>query len=139
MADVLNGIGHNVGLFSVDRFSVALVGKPGVSETPMIVNRNGVPSVYLDEELGSVVASLHNATPPDSGFYGETWSDELMKSLGTNELLSAELEGIETNTTFPTSYLSVQLATVSKLIATREARGVDTDTFYVEIGGEYTK
>lgn len=33
MSDVLTNEGHNVGSFSVDRFSVALVGKPGVTES----------------------------------------------------------------------------------------------------------
>ncbi len=135
MADVLNNLDHNVGSFSVDRFSVALVGTPGVSQTPIIVNRHGVPSVYLSDELAQTLPLLHNATQPSSGFFGETWSNELMTSLGTNELLGQELDGVTTDTTFPTSYLSVQLETVARLMATREARGVDTDTFYVEAFG----
>lgn len=135
MADILNGLGHNVGSFSVDRFSVALVGTPGVTQTPMIVNRYGVPSVYLGDDLAQTLPLLHNATPSDSGFFGETWSNELMTSLGTNALLGEELNDVTTNTPFPTSYLSTQLQTVARLIATREARGVDTDTFYVEAFG----
>ncbi len=137
MADILNGLDHNVGSFSIDRFSISLVGKPGFSQAPMIVNRYGVPNIYFDDDLAESLPNLHNATPPDSGFFGETWSNELMTSLGTNELLSQELEGIETVTTFPTSYLSSQLRTVSRLIATREERGVDTDTFYITVGGMF--
>ncbi len=137
MADILNGLDHNVGSFSVDRFSVALVGTPGVTQTPMIVNRYGVPSVYLGDDLAQTLPLLHNATPPGSGFFGETWSNELMTSLGTNALLGQELDDVTTNTPFPTSYLSTQLQTVARLIATREARGVDTDTFYVEAFGKY--
>ncbi len=135
MADILNGLDHNVGSFSVDRFSVALVGTPGVSLTPMIVNRDGVPKVYLGDELAETLPLLHNSSSPDSGFFGETWSNELMSSLETNNLLGAELENVTTTTTFPTSYLSIQLQTVARLIATREARGVDTDTFYIETFG----
>ena len=56
-------------------------------------------------------------------------------SLNINDVLSTELEGIQVQTEFPTSYLSSQLKTVAKLIATRTARGVDVDTFYVEVGG----
>jgi len=135
MADYLAKNGHNVGSFSVDRYSVALVGKPGVSAAPMIVNRNGVPSVYLKDRTRELLPNLHNRTESDSGFFAETWSEELIRSLGINDLLSAELSQVTTNIEFPTDYLSSQLATVSRLIATRNARGVDTDTFYVEMGG----
>lgn len=135
MSDVLSRIGHNVGSFSANAFSVALVGEPGVSETPMIVNRDGVPDLFMSGELEKMVLSLHNSTPSDSGFFGEMWSDALVKSFSTNEILGTELSGITTNTTFPDSRLGDQFRTVSRLIATREARGVDRDTFYVEIGG----
>lgn len=63
------------------------------------------------------------------------WSSSLITSLDTNELLSAKLENITTNTTFEDTSLARQLQTVVRLMETREDRGVDTDTFYVEIGG----
>ena len=138
MSDVLSQNGNNVGSFSVDRYSVALVGKPGISDAPMIVNRNGVPDVYLDDTI-EYLSSLHTETAPDSGYFGETWSASLIESLGINAVLSAELKNVEIGTTFPTSYLSTQLQTVTRLIATREARGADTDTFYVEIGGKFAR
>jgi hypothetical protein len=138
MSDVLSQNGNNVGSFSVDRYSVALVGKPGISDAPMIVNRNGVPDVYLDDTI-EYLSSLHTETAPDSGYFGETWSASLIESLGTNEVLSAELKNVEIGTTFPNSYLASQLQTVTRLIATREARGADTDTFYVEIGGKFAR
>lgn len=134
MADALTGKGHNVGSFSVDRFSVALVGQPGVTTAPMIVEDDGISEFHL-EDLESMIGNLHNNTPHDSGFFGEMWSDALMAAVDTNKLLAAELDNVATNTTFPDSYLSRQLETVARLIETREARGVDTDIFYVEIGG----
>ena len=136
MADELVRRGHNVGSFSVDRFSVALVGVPGASGAPMIVNRNGIPEVYLVDAVEENLGKLHNRTSADSGFFAETWSSSLMNSLGINELLLTEMQEVSTNVTFPESYLSLQLETVARLISTREARGTDTDTFYVEIGGE---
>ena len=136
MGDLLDGMGHNVGAFSVDRFGLSLVGSPGISAAPMIVNNNGVPRVYL-EEIEDMIGSLHNSTASDSGFFGETWSNELMNSLTTNTLLSEELKDIQTETEFPSTYLSSQFETVSRLIKSRESRGVDTDTFYVEIFGEH--
>ena len=71
-----------------------------------------------------------------SNSFAETWSDAFIQSLGINELLHWYLKDASTNTTFPTSSLSQQFAIVANLISTREARDVDTDTFYVEIGGD---
>lgn len=134
MSDVLVKQGNNVGSFSLDRYSVALVGRPGISASPMIVNRNGVPSIYMDD-VKDMVGSLHNTTELSSGFFGETWSESLMESLGINELLSTKLSDVVTSVEFPSTHFGSQLNTVTRLMATRDARGVDTDTFYVEIGG----
>ena len=136
MSDVLTREGHNVGSFSVDRFSIALAGKPGISDPPIIVGRNGVPTIYLDDTKANL-AKLHNATHPDSGIFADTWSSSLMESIGTNDRLSAELESVTTQVDFPNSYLGQSLETVSRLIATKDVRGVDVDTFYIEAGGEY--
>ena len=135
MTDVLTREGHNVGSFSVDRFSVALVGKPGVSGSPMIVNRNGVPTVYLDDTK-AILPHLHNITQSDSGYFAETWSTSLIDSIGTNELLKSELEKVTTHVEFPNTYLGSAFKTISRLIATRDVRGVDVDTFYIEKGGK---
>ena len=71
-----------------------------------------------------------------SNSFAETWYDAFIQSLGINELLHWYLKDASTNTTFPASSLSQQFAIVANLISTRETRGEDTDTFYVEIGGE---
>jgi hypothetical protein len=79
---------------------------------------------------------LHNSSTFDSGHFAEMWSSAFTDSLNINDVLSSELDGIKVQTEFPSSYLSLQLKTVAKLIATRNARGVNVDTFYVEIGGK---
>ena len=135
ISDILSSNGQNIGSFSVDRYSVALVGSPGMTAAPMIVNRNGVPEVYMDDTQ-DFMTDLHRATSHDSGIFAETWSASMMESLGINHLLSSELQDVSTHTVFPNAYFASQLQTVARLIATREARGVDTDTFYVEIGGK---
>lgn len=134
MSDVLTKQGHNVGSFSVDRFSVALVGKPGVTESPIIINNRGVTPVYIDKSK-DIIPNLHNISEEDSGIFAETWSASLMKAIGTNDLLSLELASRTTNTTFPNTYLGNSLNTVARLMATRDIRGVDVDTFYIERGG----
>ena len=134
MTDIMTSKGHNTASFSVDGFSVALVGEPGISDAPMIVNRNGIPELYLESTDG-VIKKLHNNSESESGFFAETWSSALIDSISTNELLASQIDGTNTEETFPDTYLGQSLATVSKLIATREVRGVDTDTFYIGRGG----
>ena len=135
MTDVLARKGHNVGSFSVDRFSVALVGKPGGSEPPIIVSRSGVPEIYLDDTEADLT-KLHNTSDVDSGIFAESWSSSLINSIGTNKLLSTQLANVATHVQFPSSSLGRSLETVSRLIATRHVRGVDVDTFYIEKGGK---
>lgn len=78
---------------------------------------------------------LHNISESNSGLFAETWSSNLIDSIGTNELLSAELNDIETEVEFPSSNLGQSLETVAKVMSTKDARGVDVDTFYVQLGG----
>ena len=136
MSDVLTRKGHNVGSFSVDGLSVALVGEPGVSDSPVVVGRRGAQKVYLLDGSTTELSRLHNVSEADSGVFAETWSASLMHSLGTNDVLDNELSNVTTNVQFPESYLGNTFETISKLIATRNARGVDVDTFYVEKGGK---
>jgi len=135
MSDALVKKGSKVGLFSVGRFQIALAGRSGISDPPFIVNREGVPSVYISEQAKEIIYSLHNETESDSGVFAETWSSSLLRSFDSNDLLGVALENVTTSSIFPTSKLGRQLEIVCKLIAVREARGVDTDMFYVETGG----
>lgn len=141
MSDVLGRRGHNIGSFSIDRFSVAVVGTPGVTDAPLIVGRSGIPASYLGEIQGDAgdLKDLHNSTDSEHSFFAETWSEELLNALSTNDLLGAELDQVSTVNDFPTSYLSQQFKIVSKLMQTRQSRGVDTDTFYVQTGGTISK
>lgn len=113
-----------------------MVGKPGVTESPIIVNNRGITSLNLDETKDKV-AGLHNTSQVDNGIFADTWSSSLMKAITTNDLLSNELDSRTTTTEFPNTYLGNSLSTVARLIATRDVRGVDVDTFYVERGGMY--
>lgn len=135
MTDVLTSKGHNTGSFSVDRFSVAVVGEPGVTEAPMIINRDGLPELYLDATTDAILGKLHNTSSANSGIFAETWSASLIDGIGTNKLFSSELKNTTTNGTFPDTNLGKSLETISKVIATRDVRGVDVDTFYVGLSG----
>ena len=135
MRDILVDNGHNVGSFTVDGFSAALTGETGKSDAPIKVTATGVPEMYL-EETEEYLSKLHNVSVEDSGLFAETWSSSLMESVETNKLLSSELKNVTTIIEFPRNYLGRTMETVAHLIATREARGVDIDTFYIQRGGE---
>ncbi len=137
MADVLTREGVNVDSFSIDRFSVTLRGRPAQSDPPMIVGRHGLPRINLGSDIKNALPILHNITSFDSGVFSDTWSAALIDSIGTNDLLRSEIEGATTQVQFPNSYLGNMLATVSRFISTREARGSTTDTFYIEIFGKF--
>ncbi len=114
MTDVLSRNGHEIGSFSVDGLSVALVGKPGVTKAPVIVGRRGVPALYLDE-TSSVLPKLHNESEIESGIFAETWSSSMMEAIEINELLRAELDGKESYIKFPDTFLGNSLETISKV------------------------
>jgi uncharacterized protein (DUF1501 family) len=136
VSDVLTSYGSNVGSFSIDRFSAAVVGTPGLSSSPIIVRRSGVPEAYISDDIETLMKKIHNSTNIlDNGFFSETWSSTLVQSLDTNQLLRTAVEEVTPITEFPDSYFSQQLEVVTKLIATRDARGADKDVFYVEMGG----
>ena len=135
MSDVLTRKGMNVGSFSVDGFSVALAGLPGVSTSPFIVGRNGVPEVHIDD-ISEDLNKLHNISQIESGIFADTWSSSLMESLGANNLLGAGLANVTVNVDFPQTSLGSSLQTISRLIATKDLRGADAGFFYVQKGGK---
>mmetsp|Transcript_1433 Transcript_1433/g.2264 ORF Transcript_1433/g.2264 Transcript_1433/m.2264 type:complete len:3782 (+) Transcript_1433:192-11537(+) len=138
MSDILSSKGNNVGSFSIDHSSVALIGQPGVGSETFILGQNGISEFNPDPSVPNMtdsISALNAATSADSGFFAETWSEELLKSLAHNDLLHTTLSGITTTSTFPETQLGRKLEIVAKMIETREQRGVDMDMFYVEIGG----
>ena len=136
MTDVLSQNGHNIGSFSINGNSVAPAGRPGLTSAPMIVGRDGFPKIHLDDATIDTILKLHNNTQYDSGIFAETWSSSLQMSFDTNELLGEQLANVTIQTEFPGSSLSSSLKTVAKLIATRDTRGSDVDTFFLQTFGK---
>ena len=130
ISDVLTSYGSNVGSFSIDRFSTAVTGVPGVSSPPIIVKRNGIAPVYMSENTESWMKKIHNSTDIlSSGFFSETWSSALLESLDVNRLLGAAVDKATTTIRFPDTTFGEQLEAVAKLIATRDERSVDKGRF----------
>ena len=133
--DVLYDKGHNVGCFSVDRLTVASIGKSDVSGSPVVVDPRGVQEVYLDG-IDNELSKLHNESHTDSGVFAEKWSSLLMDSIGASDLLGRQLNGLATNIEFPETNLGNSLQTISKIISTQQDRGVDVDTFFIRQTGK---
>lgn len=63
-------------------------------------------------------------------------SKAVVMSIGVNQLLRAGLANETATEEFPRTGLGYSLETVSRLIGTRDLRGVDADTFCIEMGGK---
>jgi hypothetical protein len=93
------------------------------------------PIPWAKDIIGSI-KRLNKVERIGSSIYGETWSDMLLRALGENQLLYDAFTEYSLNATFNEyNYLSLQFEAVSKLIKSRNVRGVDRDIFYVETGG----
>jgi len=138
IADALNKKGRSVGTFSIERNTISLIGTPGLTSTPFILSRSGVSKFNnraSSESMEADIAAINNATAPESGVFGDYWSETLVKSLSHNKLLYDTLSDKQTDITFPTSYLGRQLEMVAKMIDSRAERGSDADMFFLSTGG----
>jgi len=136
MADMSRNAGFKAGSTSVSGVAEALVSKL----TPLfVVDPYGIekinPIPWAKDIIGSI-KRLNKVERIGSSIYGETWSDMLLRALGENQLLYDAFTESSLNATFnEDNYLSLQFEAVSKLIKSRNVRGVDRDVFYVETGG----
>lgn len=138
MSDSLTRQGYNVGSFSIERGSVSLIGKPGVSPAPSIVDRGGVSPFNENPSTDNMmdhITALNEGSTVNSGVFSETWSDHVLTALAKNDLLYQTLEGTSTNTDFPDTYFGQQVEIIAKMIQTREERGSNRDMFFVSTGG----
>jgi len=93
---------------------------------------NANPSI---KNMDGVIKSLNNDTTAESGFYAETWSAKLSESLEKQQLLKAEIDSTVVTTVFPGGSTSDEFEMITRIMQTREARGVARDIFYAEDGG----
>ena len=108
--------------------------------TPLfVVDPYGIEKVNpmpWGSDIVGPIKRLNKLEKIGSSFYGDTWSDLLLRALGENQLLYDAFTQTTLNATFSANnYLSVQYQAVSKLIKNKNIRGVDRDVFYVETGG----
>ncbi len=143
--DALTKKGINSGSLAIDGNSIALTGYPGVSTPTSIIGNGGISQfdkrqTYREtslpqDDFHAKVLGMNSATESDSGFFAETWSSVLTRSLSENSKLLTALESVTTSVEFPNSALGRKLEMVAKLMQTSETRNVNRDLFYLEIGG----
>jgi uncharacterized protein (DUF1501 family) len=136
--DKLTEKGLSVGAFSIDVNSVSLIGKPGVASSPLILSNGGVVRFNEAPSSDNMIAdikALNGEVTPESGVFGDWYSDVLLESLEHNDLLFETLDGKTTSVTFPNSHLGRQLGMVAKMIDSRGVRGTDADMFFLSTGG----
>jgi len=132
MTDVLTQNGHSIGSFSIGRSSVANTGKPNKSGAPAVVDQRGISRFHLNPDVKNRLSKLHNKTELGSGIFADTWSASFMDAITGSERSNSALESVKTKTKFPETGLGNSFKTIARLIATRNIRGVDVDTFHVQ-------
>ena len=85
--------------------------------------------------MNDVIRNLNNATALESGFFAETWSSKLYEAMAKQVMLKSEVDSKSATTVFPTSSIGSQLEMVTRIMQSRETRGVKRDIFYVYDGG----
>ena len=75
---------------------------------------------------------LNGATTAGSTFYGDSWSDKLLLALSENSLLYEKLQHATVTAKFPSTHIGNQMATIAKLMKTKDDRGKDRDVFFAE-------
>ena len=140
LADALTKNGYNTGSFAVEKDSVALLSRPGITNPHIVLGSGKIQLISLDNKVRKVLSKLHNKTESDSGIFADSWSASLIDSIANMELLENAIKSLGSTTTsaiFPNSRIGQSLETVARMVASREARGVDTDIFYVDLAGKW--
>ena len=130
--DELTKTGYNTGAISVSGAAPPMVSK----STPLlVVNPFGYAKFHPNTRAKDVTADakkVNGASNAGSTFYGEAWSDTLLRALSENALLFEKYNAASPGATFENTSFGRQLSAVSKLITTKDDRGKDRDVFFLE-------
>jgi len=126
---------------SVERFNIfnraeGLEGRYG--SDPYIIDAHGVPAFNEDAssvDMFDLIKEMNAAADFDSGVFADLWSESLLSSIKANDLLTEALENVQLSSSFGSDSYGKSMEMISKLIATRDIRGVDRDIFYFSVSG----
>ncbi len=128
------------GVYDPASISVAGAAPPVVSDTSPLTVINPVSydkfnPVPWSPDVSPAVKTANPDSLVGSGLFGETWSDKLFQSLDENKLLFSKYNGVTLSTSFPNTHHGMQLASIAKLMQTKDDRGKDRDVFFSEREG----
>ena len=139
MADILSSASIPTNVFSIDGQQVFLTGEAGLGGPSQFSVSEGGFSAFNSNpsisNMNDVIKALNNDTTAESGFYGETWSAKLSEALRKQEELKTEVDKVSATTEFPTDSTSREFEMITRIMQTRDARGVKRDMFYLSDGG----
>jgi uncharacterized protein (DUF1501 family) len=137
MLDILSEKGYNPGAISTK--GIASILRSDLLTTVVVDPKSGYqkfnPTSQLTSDVSDKVKEVNAASSIHSSFFGETWSNILLRSMSENELLFEKFDATEVDTLFPETDLGMQLEMVAKVMKTKDLRGTDRDVFNVRIDG----
>ena len=134
MADVLQEKGYETARTTIDAPSSNLASRSGSTPPIFSMSARGVSIfnvVPSSPTMNSAIQQLNNGI---SGIYGDLWSTMMKRSINQTDELSTIMKN-QTKTVFPSTALGNRLKVASQLIASRVARGVDRDVFFIPFDG----
>jgi len=145
MIDILVANGYKTGAISVSGNAPPIVSKStpllavnpyGYDKFNPIMDNNVVSSnKKFGHDMTVELEDMNGATTAGSTFYGDTWSEELLKALSENSMLYDLLQEVTLDEQFPNHHFGRQMSAIAKMMKTKDDRGKDRDVFFVEGGG----
>ncbi len=135
MIDILKKKGFKTGSMSISGIANALVSNLSALFVLDPYNYEKVNPIPWAKDIVGRIKQLNNANQLGSSLFGDAWSNLLIQALGENKLLFDAITSTTLNAVFPDTFLAQELKVVAKMIKTKDVRGSDRDTFYVDLGG----
>jgi uncharacterized protein (DUF1501 family)/uncharacterized protein (DUF1800 family) len=147
LSKVLTDRGFKTGSISVDNPSIAVASALGTAPEPLILSRFGAQELgpRPDSEtldIKKYSAALNAKSGNYSSIFGETWSEGLTSAIVQAQKFKDLLGNVDLGAHWPIATEDApvpefvqKLKLLSKLIETRELRGVDRDFLYTSFGG----
>jgi uncharacterized protein (DUF1501 family) len=135
MADVLQAQGFMTGRTSVDAPTTNLASRAATTPPIVTLSQKGVSLFNVDPAsptMNSVIQQLNNGV---SGVYGDLWSTLLKRSINQTDELYGLFKNTVPTTVFSTTSLGNRMKVIAQMIASRVARGVERDFFFVPLDG----
>ena len=141
MSLALEKKGYRTSGISIDLQSWAL-NTNSATITPFTVSRSGFtvfndrPSAEEHFDLEGYAAIMNNVTDTYTNLFGETWSSEYTASVSQAEFYSRLLDETDVIDDFKNveQKFGSRLSMLSRLIQTRNGRGVDRDFYFMKTG-----